>query len=51
MLRGASADARQELGTRLEGLSGDAGTYLVGHGLPDAHLAGLRAALVEGPAV
>ena len=26
MLRGASADARQELGTRLEGLSGDAGT-------------------------
>jgi protein-tyrosine phosphatase len=36
---------------RVRELSGDAGTYLVGHGLPDAHLAGLRAALVEGPAV
>ena len=36
---------------RVRELAGDAGTYLVRHGLPEEHLAALRAALVDGPAV
>jgi protein-tyrosine phosphatase len=36
---------------RVRDAAGDAGTYLLGHGLPEGHLASLREALVEGPAV